>query len=114
MTPSIVGPGATHPGAAARRAEQAKIRKYAALARAYHFSPMAFETLGGPGPASSDLIARVSEALVRSSGDKRAGMFLSQRLSLEVQRGNAIAVLGTMRDWSDASSIRYGASWDNG
>ena len=101
MTPSLVGFGASHAGSAVARAEANKIRKYASLGRAYYFSPFAFETLGGPGPLTATLISCVGKALVRVTGDRRAAEFFSQRLSLEIQRGNAAAVMGTMREWSD-------------
>ena len=101
LTPSLVGPNAAQAGTAVKRAEAAKVRKYAALERGYFFSPLAFETLGGPGPLTVELISKVSEALIRAFGNKRARTFLEQRLSLDVQRGNAVAVLGTMRDWLD-------------
>lgn len=101
LTPSLVGPGAARPGTAASRAETSKTRKYANLGRAYHFSPFAFETLGGPGPLTTTLLSQVGDALQQATMDKRAGTFFCQRLSLEVQRGNAISVLGTMKDWMD-------------
>ena len=99
LTPSLVGRGALIPGSAASRAEAAKIRKYASLERGYHFQPFAFETMGGPGPRTAALISRVGAALERATGDKRAGGYFSQRLSLEIQRANAVCVLGTMADW---------------
>ena len=81
------------------RAEASKVRKYAALGSGYFFSPFAFETLGGPGPLTASLIYQVGDALVRVSGDQRSATHFRQRLSLEVQRGNAISVMGTMREW---------------
>ncbi len=99
LSPSLVGPGSSRAGSAVSRAEAAKIRKYSALSTGYNFSPFAFETLGGPGPLTAALITQVGEALERESGDKRLGRFLAQRLSLDVQRGNAISVLGTMSTW---------------
>ena len=95
----LVGPGASRAGSAVSKAEAAKIRKYATLASTYNFSPLAFETMGGPGPLTAVLIAQVGEALERASGDRRLGRFLAQRLSLDVQQGNAISVLGTMTGW---------------
>ena len=113
LTPSLVGRSASHPGSAAARAEAAKIRKYACLARGYDFRPFAFETLGGPGPLTSALISQVSLALERATRDKRAGRFWTQRLSLEIQRANAVSVLGTMKDWLEPD-LRDGWRWDPG
>ena len=101
LTTSLVGHSAARPGSAAARAEASKQRKYATISRSYHFSPLAFETLGGPGPLTATLVEQVSRALEQATGDKRSSAFLSQRLSLDVQRGNAISVFGTMREWLD-------------
>ena len=99
LSPSLVGPGSSRAASAAVRAEAAKIRKYDGLSLAYNFRPLAFETLGGPGPLTADLIVQVGETLERVSGDRRLGRFLAQRLSLDVQRGDAISVQGTMTRW---------------
>ena len=99
LSPSLVGHGASRAGTAATRAEAAKCRKYALLSSGYNFSPFAFETMGGPGPLTATLITQVGEALERATGDKRQGCFFAQRLSLDVQRGNAVSVLGTMWGW---------------
>lgn len=99
LAPSIVGHGATRPGHAAMLAEQTKLRKYSALQHSYAFAPLAFETLGGPGPLTQQLLHKVCDLLVASTGDKRAGTFFTQRLSLDVQRGNATAIMGTLAAW---------------
>lgn len=100
LTPSVVRHGASRAGYAVTLAEQNKLRKYADIQKTYEFSPLAFETLGGPGPLTKQLLHTISEKLVVASGDKRAGLFFLQRLSIDVQRGNATAVLGTMSRWS--------------
>lgn len=63
------------------------------------FLPIGVRDLGGPGPLTANLISQVGEAVEQATGEKRAGAFLSQRLLLNVQRGNAISVMGTMQDW---------------
>ena len=100
LTPSIVSRGATQPGLAVLQAEQGKLRKYAEIQRTHIFLPLAFETLGGPGPLTKQLLGKVADLLIKVTGDKRAGEFFRQRLSLDVQRGNAAAVLGTLVEWS--------------
>lgn len=67
------------------------------------FSPLAFETLGGPGPATRELLSSVGRLLVEATGCRRAGGYLLQRLSIDVQRGNAVAVMGTMLDCEGSS-----------
>ena len=100
LAPSYVSRGASQPGYAGSVLEQLKLRKYAGLTDEYLFQPLAFETLGGPGPLTTNLLRGVCDRLERAAGDPRAGAFLLQRLSLDVQRGNAAAVMGTMEDGS--------------
>lgn len=111
LAPSYVGSGTPHPGHAAKLAEQTKERKYAELRNTYLFCPLAFETLGGPGPRTRDLLDEVSKRLSASTGDRRAGNFLRQRLSLDVQRGNAASVAGTMRRWGAPEAPPDSPAW---
>ena len=46
--------------AAARLAEERKERKYSKIGASYEFLPLAFETLGGMGPAVLQLVQRLS------------------------------------------------------
>ena len=78
------------------KAEGIKSAKYAALAVAHDFVPIAIETLGTWGPAGLAFINELGKKLSAVSGDSRATAFLKQRLSLAVQRGNAVSVLGTI------------------
>jgi len=83
-------------GTAARLAETMKLHKYQALAGRYHVQPIAFEAHGCPGPMTEDFIGEKAIRLRESTGDPRSGTFFEQRISLELQRGNARAVLSTM------------------
>ncbi|KAI8431568.1 hypothetical protein MSG28_016058 [Choristoneura fumiferana] len=79
---------ATHSqaGAAADQAQVLKRRKYSSLLKDYEFAALAVETMG---PWSADMKAfmgAMSSRLIESSGDPRAGAYLSQRISLTVQR----------------------------
>jgi len=85
-------------GAAAERAEDRKRAKCSRLEPpgSYSFVPVAIETLGTWGPSAQALCSDIGGRLATESGDKRSTTFLSQRLSLAVQRGNAAAVIGTL------------------
>jgi len=61
-------------GAAAERAASNKEEKYANIGSQYLFAPIAVETFG----------------ISSSSGDDREGAFLFQRVSMLVQRFNAV------------------------
>ena len=56
---------------------------------------MAVETLGVWGPGALELIGELGRRLAVSSHDPRATSFLKQRISIAIQRGNALAVMGT-------------------
>lgn len=96
LAPSYVDAGSRIPGTAVARAETLKLQRYTDLAANYHVEPLAFETLGGPGPATKTLLSTVGQLVQEATGCPRAAEFLLQKLSLDVQRGNAAAVMGTM------------------
>ena len=62
----------------------------------YHVVPIAHQTMGSWAPDSlrfmKDLGSRVSEA----TGEKCAKSFLLQSFSMNLQRGNALCVMGTV------------------
>ena len=62
----------------------------------YYVVPIAHETMGSWAPDSlkfmKDLGSRISEA----TGEKRAKSFLFQSISMNLQRGNALCIMGTV------------------
>ena len=82
-------------GAAARDAEELKKRKYSGLAGRFQVQPVAFETSGACGPATSRFVRQLGARLVGATGDAREQSWLHQRLALAVVRGNAASVLHT-------------------
>ncbi|XP_055340939.1 uncharacterized protein LOC129590009 [Paramacrobiotus metropolitanus] len=62
----------------------------------YIFSPIAFETMGPWGPSAIAIVKELGKRLQQHTGERRSHEFLRQRLSLEIQRGNAASILGTM------------------
>ena len=83
-------------GSVAASAESRKIDKYSTLSSSYLFSPIAIESLGALGPLSRKIVKEIGRRLCNSSHDKRAHSFLLQRLSVAVQRGNALMVQDTL------------------
>ena len=51
--------------------------------------------------------SRVSKMLCRSLDNQRAGIFLKQRVSMDLQIGNAACVLGTVSDRDALEGIYY-------
>ncbi|RVE44493.1 hypothetical protein evm_010897, partial [Chilo suppressalis] len=76
-------------GAACEAAEKAKAGKYRGLGSEYDFVPFGVETLGPWGPSAIRLFKEIAERLVDIIGDRRAGSYLGQRITLAIQRGNA-------------------------
>ena len=97
LAPSHLQSSATQAGSAAEaRAEAAKTLKYSALAITHVFVPLAFETLGAWGVEAAAFVAELGRRMTAATGDSRETSFLRQRLSVAIQRGNAIACRGTM------------------
>jgi hypothetical protein len=86
-------------GEAARLRENAKKSKYVTVEtyNNYHFVPIAIETLG-PN--------EIGQKIQKITNESRSTSYLSQRISIAVQRGNAASVLGTIEDSSN-NKLRY-------
>ena len=83
-------------GSAANAAEERKLSHYSDLSSSYFFAPVAVETYGSVGTVSSNFIKDLSKRLIVATGDNKSGSYFRQRLSIAIQRGNALAVMGTM------------------
>jgi hypothetical protein len=64
----------------------------------YIFQPIAIETLGALGSGAVEFFNDLGRRMRTVTQDTRAGMFLMQRLSVAIQRGNAACILGTVAD----------------
>ena len=82
-------------GAAASGAAAHKSLKYSDLLHSHRFIPVGVETMGVWGPGALELVTELGKCLAVSSGDRRSPLFLRQRIAMDVQRGNAVSVLGT-------------------
>ena len=83
-------------GNVAKAAEERKRIKYASLCQQYIFVPVGSETLGAWGPEAKSFFRKVGDRLVEESNDKRARVFLMQRLSMAIQRGNSASIMGSL------------------
>ena len=81
--------------AAARNAEVRKQRHYSEISSRYKFVPIAVETSGVLGPATSKFIRELGQLITARTGERRETEWLRQRLSMALVRGNAAAVLAT-------------------
>ncbi len=85
-----------HAGAAASHAAALKHQKYAQLTSSHLIVPVAVETFGAWHTESLDFIRELGRRASQATGDQRETMFMLQRISVAVQRGNAAAVRGSL------------------
>jgi len=98
LAASYLANTSTTAGAAAEAAATRKQAKYQELSNTHVFIPLALETLGPINNTGIDFISDLARDLTRSTGDPREYSFLFQRLSISVQRFNAVAFRGTFTD----------------
>ena len=94
VAPSYLPQTSSVGGAAAELAANRKISKYSELTTSYHFVPIAFETMG---PINSSVVALIKElgrrmTLITGDIKETSYMYLFQRLSVAIQRFNAVAL----------------------
>jgi len=85
---------ATSSVCAASAAEAAATRKddkYAEISRVHLFFPLAFETMGPINQVGQDFISELGRRISSCTDDPRETSFLFQRLSVAVQRFNAVS-----------------------
>jgi hypothetical protein len=107
MAPSHLAATSTRPGSAAEDAAVRKRRKYAALEGQFKFVPVAVETFGAWASESLCFLRELGSRVVVATEEKRASMFLLQRMSLAVQRGNVASILGTLPSGADFNEVFY-------
>eukprot|EP00731_Ephydatia_muelleri_P034999 Em0091g2a len=97
FAPSYSTIAAHQVGAVAQQAEDRKMQKYKHLDSCYFFTPVAIETSGVFGPKTTEFLKELGLRLRQVSGEANSFAYLTQRLSVAIQRGNAAFVLGTIK-----------------
>jgi len=90
LADSYVNGAAREAGAAAEVAASRKEEKYADLDSRYLFEPIAVETLGVLNSSANSLLKEIGYKISVNTGESREVSFLHQRISVLVQRFNAI------------------------
>ena len=54
--------------------------------------------MGTWGVAGKDLIIEIGKKIKEQTGEKKAASYLFQSIGIAIQRGNALSVLGTIRE----------------
>jgi len=71
--------------------EDRKTAKYVPLTQSYSFIPIAAETMGAINNDGIEFLGELGRRITRITDDKRESAFLFQRLSMTIQRYNAVA-----------------------
>jgi hypothetical protein len=82
----------TRAASAAEATAQCKNTKYSDIAQLYLFYPVAVETMGPINEVSQDFIPELSHRVFSVTEDPRETSFIFQRLSVAVQRFNAVCL----------------------
>ena len=82
--------------------------------QSYSFIPIAAETMGAINGDGIEFLGELGRRITRITDDKRESTFLFQRMSVVIQRYNAVAIQGTFapRTTSSRSSISFAFSED--
>ena len=91
FAPSNLMASATKCSSAADKAEHLKRTKYASLS-SFIFKPLAFETSGVYGQDTLLTIRDIGRRVSHQTCDPRETLFLRQRLSIDIIRGNAASI----------------------
>jgi hypothetical protein len=73
------------------------MQKYHAFLDTHVFIPLALETLGPINSAGLNFISDMGRHLTSATGEQRETSYLFQRLSITIQRFNAVAFSGSFR-----------------
>ena len=89
-----------------------KTNKYIALTADFHFHPIAVETLDPINESACDFLRLLAKKISHLSGDEREAAFLSQCLSIVVQRLNSVACCSMTPSfattvWSNGHSYHF-------
>ena len=85
-------------GSAAESASVRKEAKYAELFNRFHFFPIAIESHGPRSIKATSFLSDLGRRITMSTSDARETSFLFQRISVTLQRLNAVCVSDTFRD----------------
>ena len=99
LAPSHITLAARECDAVAADAEHRKRLKYTHLERSHYFVPVAIETIGAHGPEAKLFFRELARRVASVNNEPLSHQFLVQRLAVAIQRGNASAVLGSLRVW---------------
>ena len=93
LAASYVSQGAVQAGSAATVASERKSAKYSSLSSSHVFVPVGVETLGPLADEAQLFLAEIGRRATLCTADPREATFLYQRISVEIQRFNAVCLV---------------------
>ena len=96
LAPSHLPATSVEVGSAAKVAEERKVVKYQSVAADHIFVPITIETLGPMGPEAKCFLQELGRRLNNHTGESDSASFLRQQISMVIQKGNALAMMGSM------------------
>ena len=102
---SGVSKSAKRAGSVAEDGAKAKERKYQELTRQYEFIPIVLESHGPMCEKANKFIGQLGRQMELRSGEPRSTEFLRQSISIAVQKGNALSVMGTIGEGNPENTL---------
>ena len=96
LAASYVSQSAVQAGSAATAASVRKSAKYSSLSSSHVFCPVAVETLGPLADDAQLFLMEIGRRATLRTADTREGMFLYQRISVAIQRFNAVCLTNSL------------------
>ena len=96
LAASYVSQGAVQAGSAATAASEWKSAKYSSLSSSHVFVPVAVETLGPLAEEAQLFLAAIGRKASLCTADPREATFLYQRISVAIQRFNAVCLANSL------------------
>ena len=90
LADSYLEDSAAHSGFASESAASKKVAKYSNLPREFIFQPVALENLGPTSSSTAEFFTELGRRIGLVSGDPREEFYLRQRISVCIQRFNAV------------------------
>ena len=78
--------------------EERKHRKYAVLAKAHQFEPIAVENMRVHGGSTGVILRAIGRRLVEATGEHREANWFCQNLAITIQQGKAFSILSACRE----------------
>ena len=64
----------------------------------YHFVPVGIEIYGAYGPQGIKLVKQIGKKIQDATGEKLSTFYLFQSISIAIQKGNPVCVMGCPKD----------------